>query len=70
MADTYDITAITPRTRSAPGGVFQKVQNVAFVTKPSGIAGEIDVADDIFVPETVNRLVSERAALLESVKKL
>jgi hypothetical protein len=70
MADTYDIVNIAPRTRSAPGGIFTKVQEVTFTTKPSGLTGQIDIPADMFTPEHVNELVTEQARTIEAVKAL
>lgn len=70
MADSYDIVQIAPKLRSAPGGIFTRVQEVTFTTKPSGITGQVDIDNDTFTPDTVDAAVRPAAANLEAVKHL
>ncbi len=70
MAATYTITNIVPRTRAVAGGTFTKVQEVTFTTIPSGLAGQVDIPNDDFSPDTVAAAVTPAAANLEAVKAL
>lgn len=70
MAETYDIVSLQPRTRAVPGGTFQNVVTVTFVTKPNGITGMVDIPEQAFSTEEVDKVVTPKAAILEAVKNL
>jgi len=70
MADSYVITNTTPRTRSAPGGQFTKVQEVTFQALPSKQYGQVDIPLDDFTPDNVAAVVAPLAANLNAVKNL
>lgn len=70
MAATYEIVAQTPRTRSDVGGQFSQVIEVTFRTKPSNQPGMVDIPAQMFTPEEVDRVVAQKADLIERVQAL
>lgn len=70
MAGTYDVvsvgpTILDPRAGRDPRGVL-----VTFVTKPSGLSGEIRVPETDANPATLGPLLDAAAANLEAIKNL
>ena len=70
MADTYDITNITARLVPRGGGGYDTSNLVAFVTKPSGLSGQVIVTGTDADPAEIDAVVRPEAARLEAVKAL
>lgn len=70
MADTYEIVNQKPRSRSEPGGLIQNVVAITFKTKPSGVVGIVDVPETVYSADEVDKIISAKAALLETVQNL
>jgi hypothetical protein len=70
MADTYEIVNSTPRVVSIGGGQFATIVTVTFKTKPGAQLGTVDVPETAFSVDEVDKLVRQKAAILEAVKNL
>lgn len=70
MADNYQIISQAPRVRALPGGQFGPTIMVTFETKPHKIYGTVDIPEQAFTTSEVDRVVRDKAALLEAVMEL
>ena len=70
MADTYDINDQRTRMTAAPGGVFKRVTDITYTTKPSGVIGVVtlDTADPTV--DDVDAAVTPAAAEKERIAHL
>lgn len=70
MADGYDVTTITNTTYFEPGKLAAPAIEVAFVTKPSGIASSVVIPSAAFTVDEVAARVGAQATKLEQVRAL
>ena len=70
MADNYQIISQAPRVRAMPGGQFGPAISVTFETKPHKIVGTVDIPEQAYTVDEVDRLVRAKAELLEGVMSL
>lgn len=70
MADTFEIVTQRRRVEPIPGGLFGRVVDVSFRTKPSGQVGMVTVPDTDEGIATVAELVRAKAALIEATQAL
>lgn len=69
MAKNYTVDDITERTTITRTGLIQKIYRVT-ATSPSGTVFSVEIPEADFSKEGVDKILSEKAALIEGVKKL
>lgn len=69
MADGWHVTSQQQRNAMLPGGRFEEVVDVHFLTT-HGVAGTVTVPLGVFNAEEVKRRVDERVAQIDAVHNL
>jgi hypothetical protein len=69
MGKNYTVDDVTERTMLTKMGAVQKIYRVA-ATTASGFAFTVEIPEPDFTKEKVDQILTEKAALLEGVKKL
>lgn len=69
MAKLYEVSDITERTSITRQGAVQKMYRVTATSK-SGTTFTVDIPEADFNKEKVDQVLSEKAALLDDIKKL
>lgn len=70
MAEHYDVTGVTHTTMVSAGGITGPGYLVDFVTKKSGLPGQVRFPAAQFTPEAVAEAARAEAVKLEAVKAL
>jgi hypothetical protein len=69
MAKIYTVNDITERTTISRTGEVQKVYRVS-ATSESGTVFTVEIPEADFNKEKVDKILTEKAALMEGIKKL
>ena len=69
MAKLYTVDDITERTMITRMGAVQKIYRVS-ATSQSGFSFTVEIPEADFTKEKVDQILSEKATLLEGIKKL
>lgn len=67
MAGNYEKATPTPTGIPNAAGRFERGWLITFTTKPSGLAGQIEVVGDTLDPDTIDTAITDVAAKLEAI---
>ena len=69
MAKPYKVDDVTERTTISRGGLVQKIYRVT-ATSQSGTVFTVEIDEPNFTEEKVDQILTEKAELIEGIKKL
>lgn len=70
MADTYDITSISERTKLVQGAGFEEVEDITYRTKPDGLIGTVSIVRRDATPEAVDKAIRDEVDRKHALKHL
>jgi len=70
VAETYEITSITERTKLVPGLGFEDVEEITYRTKPGGLIGTVSIPKREADAEHVAAVVSAEVDRKHQLKNL
>lgn len=69
MAELYKVTDITERTNITRQGKVEKIYRVTATSK-SGTSFTVEIPEPEFTKDKADKILAEKAALMEDIKKL